>query len=210
MDVRVRKARSETMDIQKVFAFIHLTQKFRGIVRDVAVDGGKRFENDMEHSYQLAMLVWYMNSAYKLGYDTKKLCMYSLIHDLVETYAGDTPALTSSAEVISSKFDREEEAFKKIREEIPEFKELQTFWEQYESRKDKESRLVYVIDKVMPILNEIQQDSGFYKLNKISLIKWKAYLKSKTDEVDYKELDDAGVVEGLLNYLEKNKDRLFF
>lgn len=195
--------------INKIFAFIKLTQKFRGIVRDVKIAGEDRFENDMEHSYQMAMFLWYLTSAYKLDYKIDKLIGYSLVHDLVETYAGDTPALTSSADKLLSKSDREEEALKKIMKEFPEFSELQLVWRHYEDKKDKESRLVYIIDKIMPVLNEIQQDSGFYKRNKITLGGWKSWLKSKLDTVDFKELDDAGFIEILMNYLETDKERLF-
>lgn len=198
------------MDISKIFTFIKLTQKFRAVVRDVKIKGENRFENDMEHSYQFAMFVWYLNSSYKLQYDTDKLIRYALMHDLVETYAGDTPALTSSEEYKSSKFSREQEAFRKIMEECPEFTELEEVWSEYMKKADKESRLVYVIDKIMPALNEIQDDSNFYKKNKITLTKWKSWLKSKTDRVSFEELEDAGLLEALLEYLEKDKERLFF
>ncbi len=198
------------MDLNKVFVFIKLTQKFRSVVRDVAIRSEQRFENDMEHSYQFAMFLWYMVSTSALPYDLNKLLKYALIHDLVETYAGDTPALTSKQSVIDAKSKREEHAFKKIMSEIPEFNELEELWNDYKMKKDSESRLVYAIDKVMPVLNEIQQDSGFYKNNKISIARWKKWLRSKLDTVSYFELKDGGFIPLLIDYLEQEKERLFY
>jgi putative hydrolases of HD superfamily len=196
------------VNINRYFAFIRLTQKFRSVVRDVRVEE-KRFENDMEHSYQLAMFGWFLVSCAKLNFDVNKIIKYSLVHDLVETYAGDTPALTSTEKVKRSKFSREEKAFKKIMDKFPEFSELKNIWEKYENREDRESRLVYVIDKVMPVLNEAQQNSGFYKRNNITLKKWKSWLQTKLDQVSYQELNDAGFIKSLLDYLTKDDQRLF-
>lgn len=198
------------MDIQKAFGFIRLTQKFRNIVRDVHVGHDDRYENDMEHSYQLAMFVWYLTSTNSLSYDVNKLIRYALIHDLVETYAGDTPALTSSAEKIQSKEAREDQAFAQILEEIPEFGELREVWENYKQKVDQESRLVYVLDKVMPILNELQYDSHYYSKNEITFEKWSKWLQSKLDNAQFSELEDAGFMKALLDYLEMEHERLFF
>lgn len=198
------------MKLDEIFTFIQLTQKFRAVIRDLHVGHEERFENDMEHSYQLSIFLWYLVSTNSLPYDINKLIRYALIHDLVETYAGDTPALTSSQEIKSSKSTREEAAFQRIMSEIPEFTELEKTWKEYQSKADPESRLVYVLDKVMPILNEIQQDSKFYKNNQITLAKWQEWLKSKLDAVSYNEIDDAGFISTLMNYLKSNQNTLFF
>lgn len=51
-------------DLKKIFTYLHFLDEFRKIKRVIYASGEERLENDMEHSYQLAMLAWYMIDAY--------------------------------------------------------------------------------------------------------------------------------------------------
>ena len=62
--------------------FIEFLNKFRSIERTVYVNGTKRLENDAEHSYQLAMVCWYLNTKLGLGYNIELILKYCLAHDL--------------------------------------------------------------------------------------------------------------------------------
>ena len=52
-------------------------------------------ENDVEHSYAVAMLCWYLHDALKLELDIAKILKYALVHDFVEVYAGDVNTFAS-------------------------------------------------------------------------------------------------------------------
>lgn len=51
--------------------------------------GHETREDDISHSYSVAMFAWRLNEALDAGLDDEKLLKYSLLHDFVEVYAGD-------------------------------------------------------------------------------------------------------------------------
>ncbi len=198
------------MDIQPVVTFIRFTQKFRSIARDVHVVHDDRMESDMEHSYQLALLCWYVISTQKLAYDLDLVIRYALVHDLVETYAGDTPGLTSSEELKASKKEREERSLERIAAEFTEFPEMTDLIRTYEQKEDKESRLVATFDKIMPMLNQLTDNTDqYYIKHAITQEKWLAWLNSKLAPLHSDTLDDAGLLDSLLSLLETEKERMF-
>lgn len=139
------------IDLNNVINFVNLLNKFRQVERVIRVNGGDRLENDVEHSYQLAMLSWYIISTNKLDLDLDLVLKYSLIHDLVEVYAGDTFIYTKDKEHRDSKEKRELDSLIKIEVEIPEFPIFDLI-KTYEKKEDKESRFVYALDKIEPVL----------------------------------------------------------
>jgi putative hydrolase of HD superfamily len=107
-------------------------------------------ENDAEHSYQLAMMAWYLNSSNHIGMSTDLLLKYSLVHDIAELYAGDVHVLDRNGR--EGKKQREAESLAKIAKELPEFPDLVNLVHEYEAQENDESRFVYALDKVMPML----------------------------------------------------------
>lgn len=147
------------MDIQNLLdftAFLHLFQK---VERTIYATGTDRNENDAEHSYQLAMIAWYVNHTNEFGLNDEKLIKYALAHDLVETYAGDTYFHTTDTELKESKAQREHDALVRIKNKFGDFAELTTYIAQYEERADPESRFIYALDKILPVIN-IYLDKG--------------------------------------------------
>jgi putative hydrolase of HD superfamily len=107
-------------------------------------------ENDTEHSYNLAITGWFLTQWFpKL--DKNKVITYGLVHDLVEVHAGDT-YIYASQEEIDSKIEREAAALKKLEKDWADFKDLTQTIQEYERREDAESRFVYALDKIMPIM----------------------------------------------------------
>jgi len=142
-----------------ILNIVRLLNQFRLVERSVRVNNAERFENDVEHSYNLAFLAWYIIADNKLDLDRDLVLKYSLIHDLVEVYAGDTYLFTTNEEERSTKVQRETDAALRLKQEIPEFAELHELIKRYEEREDKESRFVYALDKIQPMLN-IYTDNG--------------------------------------------------
>lgn len=107
---------------QQLIDFINFTHEFREVVRIARSPHAERFENDTEHSYQLAMVAWFLIEQDKLNFN-KELCfMYALAHDLVEIYAGDTYIFDKNK--VSSQSYRERKALIKIKKRFPKFKNL--------------------------------------------------------------------------------------
>lgn len=107
-------------------------------------------ENDTEHSYNLAMTAWYLAQWFP-ALNKDALIRYGLVHDLVEIYAGDTYIYGSEADLASKK-QREADALQRLEDEWDDFEDMVTTIHAYENKVDAESRFIYALDKIMPIM----------------------------------------------------------
>lgn len=145
-------------NFQKILNFTKTINDFRKIERAILLPE-KRFENDSEHSFQLTIVSWYMAEIEDLNLDKNKIIKYALIHDLVELHAGDTPLYSLDEGLIKSKKERERKAVLIIKEQFPEFPELHGLIQQYKERNDEESKFVFAVDKLLPVMS-IYLDNG--------------------------------------------------
>ena len=127
--------------------FITLLHEVQRVKRFVHRPGETGPSNTGEHTFELAMMCWYIAQCEGLNLDQKKILKYALAHDLVEAYAGDTPAYDTDGQ--KDKAEREHTALKRIEQEFSEFPELIATIKTYEERADKESVFVYAVDKLI-------------------------------------------------------------
>jgi putative hydrolase of HD superfamily len=139
------------MNLENVLEFTKFLNKFHEIERTVYATKTRQ-ENDSEHSFQLAMLSWFMNDSASLNLDTSLLIKYALIHDLVEVYAGDTYFYSTENNHQEIKHDKEEIARLQIQKEFPSFIQLHSYIEEYEKGDNRESNFIYVLDKIHPVI----------------------------------------------------------
>lgn len=154
--------------LQDILSFIQFTHKFQQVKRTIFVTGEDRNENDAEHSFQLALVAWYVIENEKLNLDKGKVIKYALAHDLVEIYAGDTYFYTSDQTLKDSQKAREKEASKTIKKDFPEFRELHKTIKNYESKADSEAKFVYALDKILPALNVFLDNGRSWQRDKVT------------------------------------------
>src|SRR3546814_779410 len=100
-------AKIDRPDIHRLIAFQKLLVSFSDVRRASYLPDG-RHENDVEHSYFLAMAVWFLAPHFpKLNAD--KMLRLALAHDLVEVHSGDT-FVYGDQEHIDTKPERERAA----------------------------------------------------------------------------------------------------
>jgi len=167
------------MDLPSLLRFTSLIHALMKVERKLFATGTDREETDIEHSYQLALTAWYLNGRHALGLDTDKVFKYALAHDLVETYAGDTPAYNSDEAFKASKHIREAEAAARLKEEHPEFPELHSIIAGYEARADREARFVYALDKLLPMMNIYLDNGRSWRRDGVKLQMIREYKKDK-------------------------------
>jgi len=139
-----------TLNLSDMMQFSQLMLRLQDVVRAIHVPGRDVKENDVEHSYHLAMMGWYLNVSGRLGYNTDNLVRYALIHDLAEAYAGDVSALDAQGRI--GKPQREEAALHRIKNEFPLAEDIISTIKDYEMLADPEARFVYALDKLMPMV----------------------------------------------------------
>lgn len=142
--------------MEELLKFIRFTQAYNEIARIIYRSPKNQKESDPEHSYQLGLVAWYINEKEKLGLDVGKFLRYAIVHDLVEAYAGDTtPGYGEETEGTKTKHEREKASLARIRQEFPEAAAIWGWIDEYEKRADEESKFLYALDKIIPILNMI-------------------------------------------------------
>jgi putative hydrolase of HD superfamily len=153
--------------LNKLLNFIHFTHLTHKVERVARTPGTERPGTVVEHSYQLAMLAWFLIDEEKLQLDKDLVLKFALIHDLVETYAGDTYLYDEKARETKEK--REQEAQARMRSEFPSWEELHTLIEQYEKRSTKEAVFVYALDKLIDPLNIFLEDGKLWHEKNVTL-----------------------------------------
>lgn len=185
---------------------LDLTAKFSEVKRSVGYRD-RHWENDSEHSYQLAMAVWVLNKKYKLKLDEAKLFKLSLVHDLVEIYAGDVDAHGKKG--IKEKRENENRAFEKLKNNYPELKNTFSYIPEYREKKTIESLLVNIADKTIPIRHVYTRNWDYYKKRKVSEENWFRWYYEKTK---YERLPKSlkKIVDDLAEEVRTNYKKLFY
>ena len=188
-----------------LLGFSKVVNALQEVKRVVRKPGTEERENDVEHSYHLAMLAWYIADSNKLTLDRGLLLTYALIHDFVEVYAGDTYIYSKNKEDHDSKKDREEASRLRLEKEFPEFTELHESILEYEKRESEESKFIYVLDKLHPAFQVYLDDGRDWRKHNITL---DMLIEKKAD----KALLSAELLpywEEFLTLLKENESELF-
>jgi putative hydrolase of HD superfamily len=193
------------MELDGILKFTKLTTEFQKIERVLFNNGSERNENDVEHSYQLALVGWYIVSTYELPLNIDLVIKYGLLHDLVEVYAGDTYIFDPDPERHASKVDREHQALLQLKKEFPEFPELTDLIETYEKREDEESKFVYALDKLIAPINIYLDGGRTWNEHKIT---FQQIRENKTPKVAV-HTEVKKYFDQFMELLEKEKDKLF-
>lgn len=135
-------------------------------------------ENDVEHSYSLAMAAWFLAPHFpELNRD--KLIRIALAHDLVEIHAGDTFAYADKS-IIAGKKKREKLAYEQLTREWPDFPELLHEIHEYEALESAESRFVSALDKLMPAILAYLNNGYVWQKHDVSFHMFQTEKEKKT------------------------------
>lgn len=145
-----------------------LIADFAKVRRAVPMADAHDGENDVEHSYGLAMTCWYLHDKIAPELDLSKILRYSLAHDIVEIHAGDTYPWDEAA--VATKYDREKAALRQIEHDWHDFPMIVEYAEGYADKIDEEAKFAYAVDKLLPVLMiELANAPAIWKQKKLSL-----------------------------------------
>ena len=117
---------------QKQLDFILEADKEKNILRQTHLSGHGRRENDAEHAWHMAIMIYLLKEYANEQFDVTKAMMMALIHDIVEIDAGDTYAYDTAG--LQTQKEREELAAERIFGMLPEDQktELKALFEEFE------------------------------------------------------------------------------
>lgn len=142
---------------KKQLAFILEADKEKNVLRQTHLSGRGRRENDAEHAWHMALMIYLLKEYANEDFDLAKAMMMAIIHDVVEIDAGDTYAYDTKG--LKTQKERERLAADRIFGLLPDDQRdsLRALFEEYEARKSPEARFVRVMDNFQPLL---LNDSG--------------------------------------------------
>lgn len=143
--------------------FIREIDKEKMITRQTYLSDGNRKENDAEHAWHMAVMVWLLREYANEPLDLAKTMMMVLIHDVVEIDAGDTYAYDAAGKATAH--DREEKAAERLFGLLPEDqgRELRALWEEFEEYETPEARFAHTMDNFQPMLLNDSNGGGDWK-----------------------------------------------
>ncbi len=180
---------------QKQIDFILEADKEKNIFRQTHLSGHGRRENDAEHAWHMAMMIYLLKEYSNEPFDVAKAMMMALIHDIVEIDAGDTFAYDEAG--LATQKEREEAAADRIFGLLPDDQrdELRALFEEFEAYETPESRFVHVMDNFQPLMLNDSNDGEDWREHTIR--KSQVMRRQSKNALGSKEI--WGYVEQLIN-----------
>ncbi len=154
------------------------------IDRRTYIDGGARVENSAEHSWHLAMACWSISRSLGINLSEEKLLKLALVHDLGEIDAGDTFLYSNDR---SNAHKAERECVRRL-EQHPgnAISDLLELWEEQETGKSIETKLLKAVDRLLPFLHNISSQGKTWKelgIKKSQVLKAHAFIAEDFPEI---------------------------
>ena len=149
--------------LQKQLDFILEIDKEKNIFRQTHLSGHGRNENDAEHAWHMAIMAYLLQEYSNEKIDVARVMLMCLIHDVVESDAGDTYAY--DAEGLKTQKAREEAAKERLYSMLPEDQkaDLTAIFDEFEERKTPEAKFARALDNLQPLLLNNSNDGGDWR-----------------------------------------------
>lgn len=145
--------KNKTFD--KIVEFMKEIEKFKMVERKIHLSSLKRYENDAEHSWHLAMFIMLLQNELPKNLNILRMIKLALVHDLGELYVGDVSFFDTKGR--KGKEKREMAAAKKLFSKLPKKleKEMLGLFVEYFEAKTKEAKFVKSLDKLQAAVQTI-------------------------------------------------------
>ena len=110
-------------------------------------------EDDVQHSYSLAILAPELRAQLYPHLDNDKIQSFANAHELLEIATGDVATFDLTEAQLKEKHQREQQAKEKLMKRLT--PELQQNLEEYERQNTPEARFVRAVDKILPVAMDI-------------------------------------------------------
>ena len=134
--------------------FLAEADKMKTILRQTYITNKSRQENSAEHSWHFALTAMMLYEYCGIeGVDINRVIKMALVHDLVEIYAGDTPAYDANGNVDKDK--REKEAADKLFSLLPDEQaaEYRSLWEEFDRMETPDAFYGSAVDRLQSFHN---------------------------------------------------------
>ena len=137
-----------TKVLQNQLKFLEIADSMKQVFRQTTLLDGSRYENNAEHSWHFALMAMTLFEHCALeGVSLDRVLRMAIVHDLVEIYAGDTPAQDIAANI--GKEDRERAAADKLFALLPgpQALEYRSLWEEFDAMGTPDAVYASAVDR---------------------------------------------------------------
>ncbi len=156
-----------TERLQQQLDFLLEVDKEKNIFRQTHLSGGGRAENDAEHAWHMALMIYLLREYANQDFDPLKAMVMALIHDVVEIDAGDTYAYDSIG--LATQQEREAKAAQRIFGLLPadQREEMLALFQEFEDYETPEARFAHVLDNLQPLMLNNANDGGDWRAHQV-------------------------------------------
>lgn len=147
--------------------FLLEIDKEKNILRQTHLSGHGRRENDAEHAWHMAIMIYLLREYANEKIDLAKTMMMALIHDIVEIDAGDTYAYDTAA--LATQQEREAKAAQRIFGLLPadQREEMLALFQEFEDYETPEARFAHVLDNLQPLMLNDSNNGGDWREHQV-------------------------------------------
>lgn len=152
--------------IIQILDFMVEIEKLKSVIRKTRPVGLQRYENSAEHSWHVCLSALMLKDYANEKIDINRVIKMLLIHDLGEIDAGDT--IIYASETVENK-QEEEAGVKRLLSILPEGQgdEYLVLWREFEAGETADSQYAKAIDRVPPLLHNINGDGHSWKTHSV-------------------------------------------
>lgn len=156
-----------TERLQQQLDFLLEVDKEKNIFRQTHLSGGGRAENDAEHAWHMALMIYLLREYANQDFDPLKAMVMALIHDVVEIDAGDTYAYDTAG--LATQQEREAKAAQRIFGLLPadQREEMLALFQEFEDYETPEARFAHVLDNLQPLMLNNANDGGDWRAHQV-------------------------------------------
>jgi putative hydrolase of HD superfamily len=150
--------------LEQQMTFVAEAGLLKGVLRQTMLTRPARRENSAEHSWHLAVMALALGDYAPPGTDLARVTAMLLVHDLVEVDAGDLFVYASAADQARQEA-AERAAADRIFGLLPadQAASARELWDEFEERRSPEARFARALDRLQPMLANIQADGGTWR-----------------------------------------------
>ena len=156
----------DTPRLEQQITFILELDKLKHVLRQSILLDQSRRENDVEHSWHLAMMVMILGEYAPAGVDLQRVMKMALVHDIIEIDAGDTFIYADQ----TGKAERERRAADRIFALLPSDQaiEIRALWDEFEDGATPEACFAAALDRIEPLLLNIYTQGLMWQKNGVT------------------------------------------
>lgn len=156
--------------LERQIRFVLEADRLKTVTRQTWIAGGSRQENSAEHSWHLAVMALALGGHAPAGTDLARVMAMLVVHDMVEIDAGDL-FLYSDTAALARQEEAERDAADRIFAILPEPQAAaaRVLWDEFEERRTPEARFARALDRLQPMLLNMQNGGGTWVAHGVTL-----------------------------------------